>query len=447
MRKYWVVVVDDDPASLKTARSLLNTDKMKISLLRSGRELLQFVEHNDPDLILLDILMPEMDGFETFHRLREYEDLEGKRNIPVIFLTGEDDGDMEQIGLRIGAADFIRKPVLQEILIRRIQNSISNSLIIENLTEEATKDKLTGFYNKATTASKMSEICKEGSGMLMVLDLDDFKLVNDLYGHEMGDSVLKAFAVVARNNCRTDDILCRIGGDEFLAFFRNTVDENIAASFTHRINGQLMESCIKLMGDDFNIPIGVSVGCVPVEEGGDYNELFRLADKALYQVKRSGKHGCQFYDAGLMHEDKRELDVDKELNRMMVLCSERGRLENAMMVGQDSFIPVYRYVERFTRRYRKALTKLMFTLLADESVDGEECMEAVSVFGSILQNTLRRNDVITKNKPNCYFLLLPELSGEETEDVVGRIIRKWEQTDYSKMIRVSYAMESSDFLD
>ncbi len=447
MRKYWVVVVDDDPASLKTARSLLNTEEMKISLLRSGRELLQFVEHNDPDLILLDVMMPKMDGFETFHRLREYENLEGKRNIPVIFLTGEDDGDMEQIGLRIGAADFIRKPVLREILVRRIQNSIINTEIIENLTEEVITDKLTGFYNKSVTASKMTEMCRIGKGMLMVLDLDDFKLVNDLYGHEMGDNVLKAFAGIARNNCRTDDVLCRIGGDEFLAFFRNTVDENIAASFTHRLNTQMVEQCVKLMGNDFNIPIGVSVGCVPVEEGGDYKELFRLADKALYQVKRSGKHGCQFYDAGLVREEKRELDVEKELGRMMVLCSERGRLENAMLVGQDYFVPIYRYIERFTRRYRKALTKLMFTLLADESVEGEEYMEAVSVFGSILQNTLRKNDVITKNKPNCYFVLLPELSGEEAEDVILRVNRKWEQTEYSSQIRISYAMESSEFND
>ena len=128
---YWIVVVDDEPLSLTNARSILIKNEMKVSCLRSGADLLKFVETNDPDLILLDILMPEMDGFETFHALRRLEEKEGRIPTPVIFLTGENNSESERRGLKAGASDFIRKPFDRDILINRINNTIINSKTIE----------------------------------------------------------------------------------------------------------------------------------------------------------------------------------------------------------------------------------------------------------------------------------------------------------------------------
>ena len=102
MKKQWIVVVDDDELSLKIANELLSCDQLKISSVRSGRELLIFLQKNSPDLILLDVVMPEMDGFETYRKLREFEKAEGRRNIPVIFLTGDTDLDAEREGLKLG---------------------------------------------------------------------------------------------------------------------------------------------------------------------------------------------------------------------------------------------------------------------------------------------------------------------------------------------------------
>ena len=222
---YWIVVVDDEPLSLTNAKNMLHSHGMRVGCLRSGSDLLEFVKTKTPDLILLDILMPEMDGFETYRALRRFEEKEGRPQIPVIFLTGEDNNEAERRGLKAGASDFIHKPFDEGILIKRINNTIVNRKTIESLTEEATMDKLTGFLNKASGTKRVTELCREERGALMIMDLDSFKLVNDLYGHDMGDRVLEAFSSVVRENVRAEDVVCRIGGDEFMGFFAEMTEE------------------------------------------------------------------------------------------------------------------------------------------------------------------------------------------------------------------------------
>ncbi len=445
MKNDWIMVVDDDAVSLLNARNLLEENQMRVSTAYSGRELLSFMEKNDPDLILLDILMPEMDGFETFRLLREFEETHGRRKTPVIFLTGE--SAAERRGLTMGASDFVKKPFNRDILLRRIHNAVQNSRTIESLTEEATTDKLTGFLNKAGTIVKMTELCRNVPGMLTILDLDSFKLVNDLYGHDMGDRVLKAFADIVRRNTRVYDVQCRIGGDEFLVFLRNTVDENVVASLTGRLNEQLAAACEEMMGKDFGIPIGVSVGAVPVpERDGDYEQLFPLADKALYQVKQNGKHGYAVYDENLCEEDGTDAgSLDKELARISQIVEERGGGSNgAMWIGQDAFTWVYRYVVRTLKRSGGSAVKLLFRL--SEKDGGRDLLKkAAEEFGDVLSGTLRAQDVILQSRATLFFVLLPEQSLQRAEDAVGRILEEWRKTAYQDRFDVAYVVEELRF--
>ena len=117
---YWIAVVDDEPLSLTNAKNMLHSRDMRVSCLRSGEDLLLFMEKHAPDLILLDILMPEMDGFDTYRALRKYEKETGRAQVPVIFLTGEDSSEAEKRGLKAGASDFIHKPFDEDILVNRI---------------------------------------------------------------------------------------------------------------------------------------------------------------------------------------------------------------------------------------------------------------------------------------------------------------------------------------
>ena len=130
--------------------------------------------------------MPEMDGFETLRRLRDYEKEHDHPETPVIFLTADENTGSETKGFEMGVSDYIRKPFNPEVLLRRIDNVISMQTEMQSLKSEATTDKLTGLLNKGATSVEFSKMCTKSTGCLMMIDLDSFKLVNDLYGHKDG---------------------------------------------------------------------------------------------------------------------------------------------------------------------------------------------------------------------------------------------------------------------
>lgn len=435
---YWIVVVDDEPFSLTNAKNLLREKKMRVSCLRSGFDLLEFVETHTPDLILLDILMPDMDGFETYRALRQYEDREGKTHIPVIFLTGEDNSETERRGLKAGASDFIHKPFDKDILVKRINNTIVNSKTIESLTEEATIDRLTGFLNKANGTEKVTELCKNASGTFIIMDLDNFKLVNDLYGHDMGDSVLVAFADIVRLNVRSDDVVCRIGGDEFMAFLPDATQEEVVRSLAHRLNDQLMREAGSLMGEDHGIPLGISVGAVFTGEApDDYQILFQYADSALYEVKRNGKHGYKIYDPDITVMNTEE-DLEQDIRHIIQIISERNEGRGAMLLGQEAFSWNYHFIERLLSRYGGTAIRILFSLT---SVDNDMISpEMLTDFGNILKNTLRKSDIILQWQQNRFFVVMPLTSEIEIPDVTDRIMQEWTSAGYKDRISVKYAV-------
>ena len=442
--KCWIVVVDDEALSLTNAKTLLNEQDMRVSCLRSGQDLLKFMAKNEPDLILLDILMPEMDGFETYHALRQMEEETGRKKTPVIFLTGSDDSETERRGLKIGASDFIRKPFNREILIRRIYNTVLNAKMIKSLTEEAAIDKLTGFLNKAAGTKRISKLCETETGALMVLDLDNFKLVNDLHGHDMGDRVLKALAEVIRRNARTEDVAARIGGDEFMMFCRGMTDESGVTTLTQRLNEQMLKEAAELIGAGFDIPLGISVGAAmaPVH-GKDYETLFSLADGALYRAKRNGKHGALVYHPEADSGDSGEGDPKKELARITKIVEERNEAGGAFLLGMEQFSFIYRFVKRFGMRYGGSAVKLLFVLSGKDG-DGAQSQkigDAAEKFGLCLQDTLRRSDIMLQSKPNQFFLLLPQLSEEDFPKVLKRIMAAWEAREPHSEVAIDYAVE------
>ncbi len=132
----WITVVDDDTSNLRVASHILSEEKMRVSCLRSGEELLEFLSENRPDLILLDVHMQGMDGFEVMRRLREWEDI---RHIPVIFLTADDDIDTETKALSVGAMDFVRKPFIPEVLLLRVRHAMQLIHLQTNLAQEVEK--------------------------------------------------------------------------------------------------------------------------------------------------------------------------------------------------------------------------------------------------------------------------------------------------------------------
>ena len=435
---YRIVVVDDEPFSLTNAKNLLRARKMRVDCLRSGRDLLAYVEKHTPDLILLDILMPEMDGFETYRALRQYEDRAGKPQIPVIFLTGEDSNETERRGLKAGASDYIHKPLDEDILISRISNTIENTRTIESLTEEATQDRLTGFLNKTSGTDKVSGLCRKSDGTLLIMDLDSFKLVNDLYGHDMGDRILVAFAGIVRLNVREDDVICRIGGDEFMGFFPNMTEEGAVASLADRLNEQLSKEAARLMGENHGIPLGISIGAASVSaDVNDFKILFQYADSALYEVKRNGKHGYRIYDPEEEFADTEE-DLDRDLENVVRIVTERGDGRGALLLGQEAFSWNYRFIERYLMRYGGEAVRMLISLSSEEK--GVLFSEIVSEFGKVLKNVLRRTDIILQWQQNRYFVVLSQLTEKDVPRTIERITEAWKAAGYTDRIRIQYAI-------
>ncbi len=441
--EYWIVVVDDEVVSLTNAKSLLKSNDMKVSCLRSGADLLTFVENNTPDLILLDVMMPEMNGFETYQALREWEERNGRPPIPVIYLTGDQDSITEQKGLELGAADYIHKPFDKDILLPRIQNIIRYHRTMSNLTVEAQFDKLTGFLNKFHGTERISKLCLRKNGALIVMDLDSFKLVNDLYGHDTGDRVLQIFAKVMRHNTRETDTICRIGGDEFLAFYDDLLNEDDVAHLVTRINSQYCDAVNELLGMYHGIPLGTSVGIVLVPEyGRQYEELFSLADNALQYVKQNGKHGYHIYSQNANRLETEQLDPEQRLDRIIKIVEERNNLSNdALLLGIDSFALIYRFVMRFYRRYGGSAVMIMFTLTSDNSDNAAgraELQDACTCFSTLLQKTLRASDIILQNGPNSFFVLLTDRKKAEVDGALQRIVEAWEKSSPSQSVRIDH---------
>ena len=429
----WIIVVDDDTANLKMAGHILSKNNMRVTALKSGSSFIEYVNENGmPDLVLLDIKMPVMDGFETLGKLRQLEQQKGLMKTPVIFLTADEDTDTETRGFEVGVSDFIRKPFNPDVLIRRIDNIMSNSQEMQSLKSEATIDKLTGLLNKGATGVELSRMCSEKTGCLMMIDLDSFKLVNDIYGHEMGDKVLIACADIIKNSVPSGSRCGRIGGDEFTAFAAGVTSESAVAGIAEKINADITARAKELMGDDMSIPLGASIGGIFVPRyGNDYNALLKLADKALYTVKKNGKHGYGLYDddAG---EDNQSTVYD--IQAISEILGERSIQDVALQLDKESFSPVYRYVIRYIIRHHINACKILFTLAPGNGKADAEFYESIDEFGNHIRSSLRKSDIFMRNNKNQYFVFLTDVRADSVEKVVAHLLDSWRNRKISNLI-------------
>ena len=429
----WIIVVDDDTANLKMAGHILSKNNMRVTAFKSGSSFLEYVKENGmPDLVLLDIKMPVMDGFETLDRLRKVEQEKGLMKTPVVFLTADEDVETETRGFEVGVSDFIRKPFNPDVLLRRIDNIMSNSQEIHVLKNEATIDKLTGLLNKGATGSELSKMCSEKTGCLMMIDLDSFKLVNDIYGHGMGDKVIIACADIIRKAMPTGSKCGRIGGDEFVAFAAGITYESDVAAISKEINDGITKSAKELMGDDMSIPLGASIGGIFVPRyGNDYNALLKLADKSLYAVKKNGKHGYGLYDDDVEDESDNTLH---DIQKISEILGERSIQDVALQLDKDSFSPVYRYVIRYILRHRINACKVLITLSPADGIKDNRFYDSVDEFGSHIRGSLRKSDIFMRNGKDQYFVFLTDIRADSIDKVISHLVDNWDAKASENMV-------------
>lgn len=434
----WVAVVDDDLTNLKAAGQILSRSEYRVSALKSGLALLEFMKTNRPDLILLDISMPQMDGFETLKRLRAYEKEKELTEIPVIFLTADDNVDTESRGFEVGVDDYIKKPFYSEVLLKRIDNVISRRERMNRIAEQASIDRLTGFLNKSVAEERLGSLCRSHKGCLLMIDLDSFKPVNDVYGHDMGDVVLREFSAKLAALAPPESVFGRVGGDEFAAFFKDVQHEEYIAAFTGKLNESLLEEAKRLLGGDLSIPIGASVGAVFVpEHGTEFTEMIKLADKALYHVKQNGRHGYFIYRRG---NDRLPTESPDELRNIAVMLGERDIPDSAMWLDKEIFIHVYRFLLRYMKNYGVSVCEILVTLSAENGDIGEDFEEKCFEFGNFLKNSLRKSDIMVQLKREQYMFLLMEIKEDQVDNVIDRVLGKWKR-QHESGIRIDYRVQ------
>ena len=397
-----ILVVDDDEMMIMMARHILST-KYEVVTAATGAEAIEIFDKERPDMVLSDLMMPEMDGYELHRILQE----KSGETVPIMFMSANEDDESEIKGFELGAADYIHKPLRPDVLLRRVGNIIENLEKIRKLEVKSSTDSLTKLLNKTAAQREIGELVKKSSGALLMIDLDSFKLVNDIYGHNMGDKILIRFAELIKSVIRENDLAGRMGGDEFVAFLQNVDDEKILQAKTEYLNKEILNTARKFMGEDMQIPLGTSIGAVFVpSEGRDFMTLYKKADKALYEVKQNGKHGLAVFGA-----QNRGNNSVSELSQLRMILGERNIESGAYFVDFEAFKSIYRL---FMRMENKNLTLMQFTLL--ETSLAEE-------FKEILIHSLRKSDCVTQNG-NKFLILLQKATESESEIVRDRILSR-----------------------
>ena len=287
-----LLVVDDQPINAQALYQAFCADH-QVLVATSGAQALKIAAAKRPDLVLLDVVMPGMDGHEVCHRLKADQ---ATSDIPVIFVTAHDGELAETLGLEIGAVDFISKPINPKIVRARVKTHLTLKAQSDLLRQWVYLDGLTGVFNRRCfderLASEWARAVRNHSELSVVLiDVDFFKRFNDRHGHQAGDDCLRRVATCLRESLkRPSDMVARYGGEEFVCLLPETPPEGALA--LARQLGDAVTALVIEHGDSSAAPVvTVSLGACTKLAGstGSAAALLRAADAQLYLAKSQGR--------------------------------------------------------------------------------------------------------------------------------------------------------------
>lgn len=293
-RRARLLVVDDQPTNIQTLYRLFGADH-QVFMAAQGEQALTMAQEAQPDLILLDVVMPDMDGFEICQRLKQNV---LTQDIPVLFVTAHNEPEQETRGLEVGGVDFISKPINPAVVRARVKTHLTMKLQSDLLKRMVFLDGLTGTFNRRYFDHRLlmewqrAERDHTPLGLIM-LDVDFFKRYNDHYGHQQGDDCLRHVAMTLKQTLlRPGDVVTRYGGEEFACLLPDT-DPTGALLVAERMIQSV--HALGLPHADSSVPGGVvtiSAGCAVKlpSPGQRASDLLALADAQLYQAKSQGRN-------------------------------------------------------------------------------------------------------------------------------------------------------------
>jgi diguanylate cyclase (GGDEF)-like protein len=300
-----LLVVDDDADAREALVQVLEPG-YDVSTAADGAAAVELVRTDHPDLVLMDLFMPRLDGLQALERIRGDP---ATSDIPVIFVSARADDAVKARTLDLGAVDYLQKPFSDRELLARVERTLRFSRSQTALRELAQTDPLTGLANLRAFRARVDEEVKRARRYrtpltCVMADMDHLKPVNDELGHAAGDRAIAAVASVIRGELRETDFGARYGGDEFVLLLPHTTAGE-GCVFAERVCARLKEAALEISGR--RVPIGASFGVACLEEASPENgadELVRAADAALYRAKRAGRGRVALGPVGVADEPR-----------------------------------------------------------------------------------------------------------------------------------------------
>ncbi len=321
-----ILIVDDHEDNIELLRARLEAWGYRTVCAMDGASALRAVYESPPDLILLDVMMPEIDGIEVARRIKADSSLPF---IPIIMQTALDSIEHKVEGLDAGADDYITKPIHYSELQARVRSLLRIKALQESLAKRERElsdmndrlllisrtDGLTGIANRRHLEERMHEMWEHATRLnepfaCVMCDIDKFKSVNDTYGHQAGDAVLKQFAEVLSHEAREIDRVGRYGGEEFMVLLPGTVLD-AAVTFAERVRLAIEERTFTFEGGSLRRTVSAGVAAWPHPRVHSHEELSKSADSALYVAKETGRNRVIRFDSREYNEHTNPTDGSK----------------------------------------------------------------------------------------------------------------------------------------
>jgi len=360
-----VLIVDDDRSTRSTLRHTLQRDGFRVEEAADGVQALALLKRFQPDVILMDAVMPVMDGFTACTRMRE---LPGGSAIPVLMITALQDNASVERAFAAGASDYIPKPIHYAVLSQRVRRIIEANRAEKRIRHLAYNDLLTGLPNRTLFFELLAqgvERAAAAQGLLGVLflDLDRFKYVNDNLGHDVGDRLLVAVAQRLRRSVRTVDTVARLGGDEFTVVLSD-IDGPAAAATAAQHICRVLAAPYQIDGHDIFVTSSIGIAIYP-HDGADAGALVKHADSAMYRAKKTNT-GFQFYEASMEKLISEHVRLESDLRRALenheleVYYQPQATLDGGRVIGMEALL-------RWSHPTRGMVPPVEFIALAEET--------------------------------------------------------------------------------
>ena len=303
-------------------------------------------------------------------------------------------------------------------------------------------DSLTGLYTKSYAEARIGKLLGEAHlGTLLMIDMDDFKRINDTFGHIIGDNTLKMFAETLKANTGPEAVVCRLGGDEFLVFLTDVTDRQEVAKKAQNILDMFSDNLKKI---NFRNATSVSMGiAIFPSDGKTFETLYSNADKSLYYVKKNGKNAYAFYSDEKPRDKAHNTGTDLVHIRTMLEGNMKDADKGVFKVEFEEFQRIYKYISRGVKRNHQQVQTLLFTLSMDDSdnykLNFEEPMQTLELS---VASSVRLIDVGTRYSSIQYIVILLDTDLDNGKKVADRVVKKFYQMYGGRGVVVSYDIQT-----